>query len=272
MFEPLPEDLADAIAAAGESLGTFARLRYRAEVESTNDLALMLAAAGDSEGTAVIADVQRAGRGRRGRAWHSPAGAGLYLSIVVEPPQRAGSLPLVTLAAGVAVAVAIRQATALPVELKWPNDVVIGRPWRKLGGVLSEAASTGSSVLAIVIGIGLNLQQAQYPRELAGRATSLEAELGRPVSRAVIVVEILRQMRAIMHRLRDDDAARLCAEWRQLGAAGLGGHVCWRENGQDRRGRAVDIAADGALLVDVGDGRVERVIAGEVNWESLPRG
>jgi BirA family biotin operon repressor/biotin-[acetyl-CoA-carboxylase] ligase len=271
-FEPLPDDLAEALAAAASALGPFARVRYASEIESTNDSALDLAIAGEPEGAAVLAEAQRAGRGRRGRSWHSPPGSGLYLSVVVRPPQGGEMLSIVTLAAGVAVATAVRAITALPVELKWPNDIVIGWPWRKVGGLLSEAASSGSRLVGVVIGIGINRSPASYPRELIGRATDIESELGRPVDRAPLVVELLRQMRAIMGRLRAGDHDAICREWRVLGAAGLSGRpVRWREGEVERRGRAVDIASDGALLVEAGAGRVERVVAGEVIWESVTR-
>jgi BirA family biotin operon repressor/biotin-[acetyl-CoA-carboxylase] ligase len=161
--------------------------------------------------------------------------------------------------------------TGLPVELKWPNDVVIGRPWRKLGGVLSEAASAGVRVEAIVIGIGLNLQRPKFPSELADKATSLEVELGRPVDSARLVVEVLGRLRDVMEQLHGGHGDAVCRAWRDLGAVGLGGAaVRWRENGEPRRGRARDLDADGALIVDV-DGRPERLVAGEVLWESLSR-
>ena len=271
-FEPLPDDLAEALAAEAQALGSFARLHYASEIDSTNDSALQLALAGEPEGTGVLADAQRAGRGRRGRSWHSPPGSGVYLSLVVHPPQRGETMSMLTLAAGVAVATAVRTTTALPVELKWPNDIVIGWPWRKIGGLLSEAASSGSRLVGVVIGIGINQSRASYPRELIGRASDIESELGRPVDRAPLVVELLRQMRAIMGRLRAGDHDAICGEWRVLGATGLSGRaVRWRDGEVERRGRAVDIAADGALLIDAGAGRLERVVAGEVTWESVTR-
>jgi BirA family biotin operon repressor/biotin-[acetyl-CoA-carboxylase] ligase len=184
MFDPPPADVVRALDEAAARLGGFCRLRYRAEVRSTNDLALSLALAGEPAGTIVLADGQHAGRGRRGHDWFSPPGAGLYLSVIVRPRGPAQGTALVTLAAGVAVADAVRAVSALPVELKWPNDLVVGRPWRKLGGVLSEAAGT---IDAVVVGIGVNLLQAAYPREIADRATSVEAELGRPVGRTPLV-------------------------------------------------------------------------------------
>src|SRR5690606_14769661 len=132
-FDPVPDELAVALAREAGPLGPFARLRYCAVVESTNDVALALASAGEPEGTSVLAEQQTRGRGRRGRDWHSPPETGLYLSVVVRPPEASRAMAVVTLGAGVAVATAVRTISGLPVELKWPNDVVIGRPWRKLG-------------------------------------------------------------------------------------------------------------------------------------------
>src|SRR5687767_3848124 len=127
-FDPIPEDVAAEIQRASTALDAFGSVRYCAEVGSTNDVALALALAGAPEGTSVLAGQQVSGRGRRGRSWFSPPGAGLYLSVVVRPPDAARAMSLVTIGAGVAVARAVRAVTGLPVELKWPNDVVIGRP------------------------------------------------------------------------------------------------------------------------------------------------
>jgi BirA family biotin operon repressor/biotin-[acetyl-CoA-carboxylase] ligase len=267
MFEPLPDDVAAALAAAETDLQDYVRVHYRSEVDSTNDLALALAARGAAEGVSVLADVQNAGRGRRGREWFSPPGSGLYVSVIVRPELAAEAVPVLTLAAGVAAASTVRDLTGLPAELKWPNDLVIGRPWRKLGGILSEAASSGSRLDAVVIGVGVNLRQTTYPAVLVARATSLEAELGRTVDRALLLVGLLGRLRRIMDRLHREGRAAICREWRVFGGAGLAAApVHWEDRSGVKRGRAVDIAEDGALLVRVGQD-VERVIAGEVTWE-----
>jgi BirA family transcriptional regulator, biotin operon repressor / biotin---[acetyl-CoA-carboxylase] ligase len=268
MFEPLPDDIMTVLAASAARLGSYADVRFRSEIGSTNDAALALAVAGATEGTSVLADVQHRGRGRRGRDWFSPAGAGLYLSVIVRPTVTAEVAPVLTLGAGVAVARAIRGVAGLPVDLKWPNDIVIGRPWRKLGGVLSEAASAGATIDAVVVGIGINLRPAAYPPAVATRATSLETELGRPIERAPLVAALLVELRAMTERLHTGGRDAICGEWRVFGRAGLAGAaVSWDDHTGARRGRAVDIASDGALVVDVA-GRLERVIAGEVLWES----
>jgi BirA family biotin operon repressor/biotin-[acetyl-CoA-carboxylase] ligase len=284
MFDRLPDDLRSALAAAEARLGPFAAVRYVPEIGSTNDAALALSAAGAPEGTSVLADLQTAGRGRRGRTWCSPPGAGLYLSVIVETGALLSSLSLVTIAAGVAVGEAVGATTGLPIELKWPNDLVIGRPWRKLGGILCESAGAGSRLDAVVVGLGVNLRPAAYPPEVAGVATSTESELGRPIDRAPLVVEVLARLRDVLAVLRAHGAPEICRRWRALGHAGLGGApVRWRDADRVSHGFARDIGDDGALLVERaqrqdGPSRadagadVARLVAGEVTWERLSRG
>jgi len=265
MPDALPPDLAHAIPP-----GRRGRFEYFAEIGSTNDRAIALALEGAPEGTAVLADAQRAGRGRRGREWHSPPGAGLYMSLVVRPAER-DEWTLVTLAAGVAAARAVTGATGLPVELKWPNDLVVGRPWRKAGGVLCESVGSGATVDAVVVGIGLNLRPAAYPPEVARRATSIETELGRAVDRGAIVSTLLDELDRVITQLRAGDRAGVCEAWRQLAAAGLrGAPVRWHDQGRDRAGIVRGIDDDGALVV-AAEGGLVRIVSGEVTWERLSR-
>ena len=195
----------------------------------------------------------------------------MYLSSIVRiaPADPPWPMALLTLAAGVAVAEAVGSITGLPVELKWPNDVVIGRPWRKLGGVLCESVGVGARVSAIVVGIGVNLRSAAYPPELSDRATSIEVELGRPVERAMLVVTCLRRLADGVRRLRQGGDEGIVGAWRRFGRAGLNGaSVRWHEQSEEHRGLARDIDPDGALIVERG-GQLERIIAGEVLWDRM---
>lgn len=265
MPDDLPPDLQHAIPA-----GRLDRFHYVAEIGSTNDRAIALALEGAPEGTAVLAEAQRAGRGRRGRDWFSPPGAGLYLSVVIRPAARA-EWTLVTIAAGVAAARAVTVATGLPLELKWPNDLVVGRPWRKVGGVLCESVGSGARVDAVVVGIGLNLRHAAYPPEIAARATAIETELGRGVDRGAIVAALLEELDEVVGRLRAGDRAGVCDAWRRLAASGLhGAPVRWHDQGRDRTGIVRGLDDDGALVV-AADGRLVRIVSGEVTWERLSR-
>lgn len=265
MTDPLPPDLAAAI--SGDRLE---RIRFFADIGSTNDVALSLAEQGAPEGSVVLADTQHAGRGRRGRTWFSPPGAGIYASMVVRPATPA-EFTLLTLAAGVATAAAVRRATGLSVELKWPNDVVIGRPWRKMGGVLCESVGAGASIEAVIVGIGLNLRPAAYPPEVADRATSIETELGRAVDRGPVVAALVDEVDAVIDRLRHGQRHAICDDWRARAEAGIhGAAVRWHDQGVTRSGVARDIDEDGALLVQADD-RLVRVVSGEVTWERLSR-
>ncbi len=263
MFSDLPADVQHAIDAARGRLGAFADLRYAETIGSTNDTVMQLAAAGAPEGAAVVADEQTAGRGRRGSTWSSPAGAGLYLSVLLRGEALTRAPGLSTLGAGAAIARAIARATGLRVSLKWPNDLVIGAEWRKLGGILCEADGTD----ALVVGVGINVTPAAHPRDVAARAASIEGELGRAVDRAVLVVECLDQLRLLAERLRSGQGDAVLEEWRALAAdAWQGAIVRWQDGDCEVRGVARDVDGDGALVVDR-DGRRERVIAGAVVWD-----
>lgn len=265
MADPLPADIEVALRRDDRLAG--ARIEYHAEVGSTNDLALDRATAGAPEGLAILADLQHAGRGRRGRAWFSPAGAGLYLSLVTRPPR--DRLPVVTLVAGIAAAEAVAAVTGLPARLKWPNDLVVGRPWKKLGGVLCEGVTSGAGAGAVVVGIGINLRPAAFPPDVADRATSIEGELGRHADRDVLAVELIARTLAGVAALREAPTGAVRDRWRALAAPGtFGAAVRWDGPSGGQRGVARDIDDAGALLVDAG-GRMERLIAGEVTWERL---
>jgi BirA family biotin operon repressor/biotin-[acetyl-CoA-carboxylase] ligase len=264
--DPVPVDVAEAVARAG-----FPPIHYFNEITSTNDAALQLAAAGAPEFTAVLADVQRAGRGRRGRPWLSPPGAGMYLSVVVRTEGLDARVPLLTLTAGVALAESISEVSGLPVELKWPNDVVIGRPWRKMAGILCEATALGTPDAAVVVGLGVNVLRAAYPPDVADRATSLGVECDRPVALADLVAAALTRLRELVGRLREDRPGDVLDRWRIFGRAGLDeAPVRWQDERGQCRGIATGLADDGALMVRNGD-RDERLIAGDVIWEKLSR-
>lgn len=248
--------------------GVFGRcIHWVQSAGSTNDVAADLAEAGAEEGTTVVADMQTAGRGRHGRVWFSPPGAGLYVSIILRPglsvTPDGHPASLLTLAAGVAIAEAVRAATGLPAEIKWPNDVLIGR--RKLAGILAEATMHGTSLPSVVLGIGMNLQAAAYPPDLRSRVTSIEAETGRPADRAFVLAEILAALNARYGDLREGRFDAILTAWRRLATALPGAHVEWDSPVGVVRGRAEDIDRHGALLVNV-DGKVERIVAGEVRW------
>jgi BirA family transcriptional regulator, biotin operon repressor / biotin---[acetyl-CoA-carboxylase] ligase len=260
--DALPRDLADALASATNRLGRLAsRIVYLPTTGSTNDVASSLAASADHEGAIVIAGAQTAGRGRRGHAWLSPPGSGLYVSVVLTPARatdRDRATTLITLAAGVALAEGLETATALRVDLKWPNDLFVAR--RKLGGILSEGVAD-----AVVVGYGINVSEMAFPPDLAGRATSLETEAANPVDRARVLAETLV---ALARRYDDLLAGRFDAildEWRARAPAARGARVSWTTSSGTQIGVTDGIDDRGALLVRM-NARTERIVAGEVSW------
>jgi len=177
---------------------------------------------------------------------------------------------LVTLAGGVAVADGIRRATGLPVQIKWPNDIVVEDrrlgARRKLAGILAEATSTPEGLQYVILGFGINLGSASYPPELADRATSIEVELGRLVDGPAVLAETLSAFAERFGELERGESAALLAQWRALAPSSRGATVEWDVANGSMRGVTSGIDDDGALLVRVGD-RVERIISGELRWK-----
>lgn len=268
--ESLPQEFAEPLARAARRLGPFAgRILWYAEVPSTNDVAAALAERGACEGSVVVADAQTAGRGRHGRSWASPPGAGLYVSTVLRPVREA--VPPLTIAAGVALAEGIQAATGLSLALKWPNDVYAGD--RKVAGVLAEASTNveadlqvglPAAVPYVVLGFGINVMAAAYPPDVAGRAASLEGELGRAVDRGLLLAECLSSLAARYTDLQNG-CTRVIDAWRARAAPTLGRRVRCEVDGVRLVGVAENIDGGGALIVRTATG-VVHVIAGEVIW------
>jgi BirA family biotin operon repressor/biotin-[acetyl-CoA-carboxylase] ligase len=257
--ESVPPELAETLARAVDRLGSFAQpIFWYATVPSTNDLAASLAERGAPEGCVVAAHAQSAGRGRHGRSWVSPPGAGLYVSVVLRPPRDA--VRALTIAAGVGVAEGIDAATGLDVGLKWPNDVYAGD--RKLAGVLAEAAD---GLAHVILGIGINVMPAAYPPDVAARATSLEGELGRAVDRGLLLAECLAALARRYADLKGGRDAAVVEAWRRRASRTLGRRVRWESAGAVAEGVAETIDEAGALVVRTSGGTVT-VTAGEVVW------
>lgn len=232
-------------------------IRWYDSVPSTMDIATALAAQGAPHGVVVAAHQQTAGRGRRGSTWVSPRGAGLYFSFIGRPID-ARTMPLLTLASGVAVRGGIVAATGLAPDLKWPNDLLIGR--KKLAGILAEGHALGSRDQVVVIGVGINVRPAAYPPDLAARITSIESELGRTIDGGVLLAEVLTRLETCLLALSVNPGDILQA-WRAGSPTALGTRVEW----DGRRGVTAGIDETGALLVNTGS-LTERVIAGELHW------
>jgi len=225
--------------------------------DSTQSEVQRLAAAGALEGTVVTARHQRAGRGRRGHEWWDRPGESLLASVLLRPEATAGSVPQLSLVGGLAGAEALAEAAAVPVRIRWPNDLLVDG--RKVCGILAEAASDGSGrPTHVILGIGINLNQTAFPEPLAERATSLRLLTGCAQDADHILAALLGHL------------GRRYAAWRSGGFAAL--RSAWLERsllpGQVVRlpdggvGEGVDVGDDGVLLARGRDGRVARVVSG----------
>lgn len=244
------------------------RVRVEEKTTSTNDVAEAEANHGESEGLAVLAEEQTAGRGRAKRRWVSSRGNSLLLSVLLRPRLPASEAFLLTALAATAASAAIETATGLSCELKWPNDLVLGG--RKVGGILTELNLLGEQIERAVVGIGLNVSTsfAEVP-DLADTATSLQAESGRAISRNQLAVDLMRQMSHRYDALLAGDREAVFHEWRaRLSTLGRRVRVGQQAGGQLQgvvEGWAEDVDASGALVLRLDDGSRMHILSGDVS-------
>jgi len=182
------------------------KLHFARVTESTNADAIASARDGAQHGSVFLADEQTAGRGRGDHNWISAAGEGLYVSVLLRPQIAAARLPLLPLAAGLAAAESIRAVSGLSVDLRWPNDLLIGP--RKTGGILVEANLESKNLPHAVVGIGINVHQREFASGLATPATSLDLEADRRMSRQTLLVTLLKSLEREASALADEAAAK----------------------------------------------------------------
>jgi len=234
-------------------------LRYSASTASTNADALTClqqpATTSAPHGLVILADSQTAGRGRRGRTWHSPPQGNLYVSVIVVPEPGATRitpwLTWVPLLSALAGADCLSLQTGLSVSVKWPNDLLIND--KKIGGILCEQTTTAERTMAIVIGIGLNINAAlnDFPEDLRQGATTLAAEAGRPFDRVAILADLLLQLEQRLDRLFLDGPAGMIEEFTQrCSTVGKTVRVTLEEKGVVQ-GIAESIGPDGCLRLRV---------------------
>jgi len=238
-------------------------IRVFRETTSTNDIVEKLARDGVPEGVVVFAESQTEGRGRLGRRWISPRGQGLWFSILLRPALRPQEATQLTLVAATALARAIREHTGLAPDVKWPNDLLLRG--RKVAGILTELTAETDRIRHVVVGLGLDVNQAagDFPPELRRIATSLRLEAGRPFNRAGLAVAILHALDQDYARLKAGQFEALAAEWEGL-CTTLGREVTVHVGSRRIRGRAESLDAEGALLVRTEHGHLERITGGDV--------
>jgi len=244
---------------------------YYQDLDSTNRVAQELARQGAAEGTAVVAERQLCGRGRQGRTWHSPAGVGLYSSLILRPALPPNQVQLLTLAVAVAVARSISAQTLLSPKIKWPNDILIRE--KKVAGILTEAEAVAERIAHVVVGVGINVNHtaAELGRPLEALATSLRLEVGRLVERSALAAKLLVELENWYERLKRGNSSLILDEWRRH-AATLGRRVRVFLGQTTVEGTALDVTNEGALLVERRDGSRMVVHAGDLKHLRLVGG
>lgn len=235
---------------------------------STNDHLRLLAKAGAPHGTAVIANHQTVGHGRRGRSFHSPEGMGIYMSMLLRPGCLPRELMHLTCAAAVAMCDAVQASAGFRPGIKWTNDLVFGS--RKLGGILTELGFAPDGTVAwAIIGIGINCcqQPGDFPEEIRHMAGSLSMITGNPIDRANLAAAMLDALQVMDAHLltgKEEILQRYRAD-----CITLDRDVVLVRGDEIRYGHALDIDSEGALLVRFDSGITETVNSGEISVRGM---
>jgi BirA family transcriptional regulator, biotin operon repressor / biotin---[acetyl-CoA-carboxylase] ligase len=242
----------------------FARRIYHFfKIDSTNSIAMHLGEAGDLHGTVVLAEEQTAGRGRAGRSWTSEKSAGIYCSVLLRPSIAPAHAPLLTLVAGLAARdAAVEELNSVP-DIRWPNDLLVGR--RKFAGILTEMHAEPDRVHYAVIGIGINVNQAKMPADLADIATSLRIETGKSHSRFELLIRLLRNLDRYYNQFLTEGAAPILRRFAQVSSYFKGKRVRITTATETFTGTTAGLEPSGVLRVSRDDGRgIAAVISGDV--------
>ena len=233
-------------------------LRFES-LPSTNTELAQRASEGAAEGLAIVADEQTAGRGRLQRAWSSPKGPGLYLSILLRPAIPQNYWPLITFIAALAVGDALREAAGVRTDIKWPNDLLSGE--RKICGILAEAIDTPAG-RAVILGIGINLTENAYPPEIANVATSVSEAAGMEADREQILAALSDTLSRWYARL--EEPGQIIDAWSNRSSYAIG-KLVQVSNGDDVwQGTTCGVEPDGALRLRTSSGEIKLVRAGDV--------
>lgn len=249
-------------------------IHYYQETDSTNIRAKQAGEQGEPHGTLAVADMQTAGRGRRGRGWVSPPGSSIYMSLMLKPEFAPDKAPMLTLVMAYSVAGAIQHildaenvADGTIVQIKWPNDIVLNG--KKIVGILTEMSTEIDYINHVVIGVGINVNMDSFPEEIAETATSLRIETGKSIKRAPLIVEIMRQFEKNYEQfVCHEDLTYLQKEYDRL-LVNCGREVMIHEAQGAYRALALGIDEKGELIVRREDGTIGTVYAGEVSVRGI---
>ncbi|PQP82002.1 biotin--[acetyl-CoA-carboxylase] ligase [Paenibacillus sp. PCH8] len=238
-----------------------------ASTSSTQGDVLKLAEQGQGEGAVVIAEEQTVGRGRFGRKWFSPAGKGIWMSVLLRPDLPLQNTPQLTLLTGVAVCRAVRACTGADAGIKWPNDLLIDG--RKVCGILLESTVEDHQVRYCIAGIGVdvNFDPGDYPEELSTIATSLKMETGQTVDRTKLAAAILTELEQLYYLYQNEGFGVISALWEALSVS-INREITVTNHQGTIEGLAIGLDPSGALVVEKHSGEYVLVISGEISWKS----
>lgn len=233
------------------------------ETGSTNVEAKMLADQGAAHGTLVVADSQSGGKGRRGRSWHSPKGSAIAMSLILKPELEPEKASMLTLVQAMAVVKAIEEVCQVSSQIKWPNDILVNE--KKVCGILTEMHLEKTKISSIIIGCGINVNQDDFPEEIAEIATSLKIEIGKSFSREALIGSVCRYFEMYFQQFMDrKDLSGMADEYNEY-LISKGRKVKVLDPKGEFVGEALGINALGELLVKRADGETVNVYAGEVS-------
>ena len=248
------------------------KLYYVDSTGSTNTDAKRFAEEGDPHGTTVVADMQTAGKGRRGRKWQSPSGINTYFTILLKPDFAPDKASMLTLVMALSVAEAIEEVTELKAEIKWPNDIVVNK--KKVVGMLTEMSTTPEmdEIQYVVVGVGVNVNMGsieEFPDEIRKTATSLRIESGKQINRAVLVEHILERFEQNYEKFEQTlDLSGLLDAY-QSHLVNVDAQVRVLDPAGEYTGISHGINTTGELIVEKEDGSIVNVYAGEVSVRGL---
>lgn len=239
---------------------------YFDSIDSTNTKAKELAEEGHPSGTLVVADRQTAGKGRRGRSWESPTGIGIFMTLMLKPEINPNNASMLTLVAAMATTRAIRRVTGVPAMIKWPNDIVMNG--KKVCGILTEMSAQFDYINHIVIGIGINVHNEDFPEEIAKTASSLYLERGQHIHRASLIEAFLEEFEDVYAEyLKTEDMEGLQKEYDAM-LVNRGRQVRVLDPKEPFEGKAMGITKKGELIVDTWESR-KLVSSGEVSVRGI---
>jgi BirA family transcriptional regulator, biotin operon repressor / biotin---[acetyl-CoA-carboxylase] ligase len=244
-------------------------LKYLEQVDSTNLYAKRIAESGFIDGTVIVADEQQKGKGRLGRAWVSPKGKGIWMTIMLKPKINPADAAKVTLIAACAVCKAIEEICEIYPKIKWPNDIVLNG--KKLCGILTEMSAEQDEIIYLIVGIGINvnLELQDFPEDLQAIATSIRIQKGTSVIRKDLAAALINNFESYYKVFTETGSIKSFIQEYKEKSAVLGKEVRVTSSSLQLTGTVIDISHEGQLLLKQDDGSIREIISGEVSVRAL---